>query len=371
MEGAMSVRDFDGFESYGTTGAVASYFGNRYTWYDTPGGDQVPFYNNLEVATGRLAGFGVKNGASAAACYFRLQKSGPFADGNVTVGFACKIGGEHKFFTLIELALEDDFDFVEAENFNLRTEADGNISVYFQNSLLDTTTGIDLDDSDWHYIEFNAKCHPSAGSYQLIVDGVTALSDTGLDSQVFPDAGHFIEGRYEGMEWGNQDDTDPDYQFDDMYITLDDASGLNDGVLGPRVVEAITPNADGDTTDWTPSTGTDNYALVDENPPNDDTDYNEAADSSNVTDLYQYTSLSTIVGAVNAVMILTTLKHDTSIGFYDTLWKENGTQDDDSGPSISTDYEQRPVLVEQSPDGPTNWTVSRVNGAQFGIKEDG
>jgi hypothetical protein len=71
---------------------------------------------------------------------------------------------------------------------------------------------------------------------------------------------------------------------------------MND-FLGDCVVECLLPQTgNGDLTDFTPSTGTDHGAMVDENPPNDDTDYT-TGDTAGQQDCYQYPSLA-LTGAI-------------------------------------------------------------------------
>lgn len=65
----------------------------------------------------------------------------------------------------------------------------------------------------------------------------------------------------------------------------------------------LEPTADGDQTDWTPSTGTVNYAMVDDIPPDDATTYNQAV-TTGAIDLYEVDDCPEYVAAVNLVQVV-------------------------------------------------------------------
>ncbi len=69
------------------------------------------------------------------------------------------------------------------------------------------------------------------------------------------------------------------WSYRDIYILNDDVSDTNNDQVdpfGPITIHWTQPTADGAMTDWTPSTGTDHFAMVDEIPKDDDTTLNEA-----------------------------------------------------------------------------------------------
>src|SRR5262249_36678260 len=85
--------------------------------------------------------------------------------------------------------------------------------------------------------------------------------------------------------------------FDDVVI-LDTTGAVNNDFLGDCRVEAIFPNGAGNYAQWTPSTGS-NFQNVDENPPNDDSDYNSSSTAGQI-DTFNYSNLSVTSGTVKA-----------------------------------------------------------------------
>ena len=67
-------------------------------------------------------------------------------------------------------------------------------------------------------------------------------------------------------------------RWDDFYVLKVDGVGLTDFLGTPRVHQLI-PNGDGASEQWTPSAGSDSYAMVDETPHDSDTTYVEGVTS--------------------------------------------------------------------------------------------
>ena len=85
--------------------------------------------------------------------------------------------------------------------------------------------------------------------------------------------------------------------------TIDDVYVTNSGArLGESRVAALYPNADTADADWTPSTGTDHYALVDETTVNSDADY-VASGTVGDLDLYETGDLPFVPDSIHAVQV--------------------------------------------------------------------
>ena len=85
-----------------------------------------------------------------------------------------------------------------------------------------------------------------------------------------------------------------------MYV-LDTTGTDNNTFLGSQIVEAVFPNSNAQS-NWSPSTGTNNAACVDENPSNDDTDYVYSTTVGN-KDLYGVTSCTRINANIKGVQL--------------------------------------------------------------------
>ncbi len=108
---------------------------------------------------------------------------------------------------------------------------------------------------------------------------------------------------------------------------------------------------------------------MDETTPDDDTSYVEA-DAATEKDLYTYDSLSIALGNIRGVMVNTDVRLDSAgAETLITVCKSGATESGDGGVAISdTSYGTVTRVVEEDPNTSSQWTVSGVNAALFGIK---
>ena len=112
----------------------------------------------------------------------------------------------------------------------------------------------------WRYIEFAAIIDNTAGSFSIRIDGQDAImtTQTGIDTQNQADAtiDTVMFGWDVLFEYGNS------MFIDDFYYK--DMIGDSNGFIGKCYVYHIAPDAEGDTQNFTPSTGTMHWSLVDD-----------------------------------------------------------------------------------------------------------
>lgn len=263
-----------------------------------------------------------------------------------TAGFAGKIIGLYDGTTL---------------GMNVHVESGGELGVYRGTTQLGVTSGLGLLMNTWYYIEFKVVCNATTGSYELRVGGVTKLSASGVNTKAGSNNYHNIfqtVGPASGA-----------CRFDDIYL-LDGSGSANNDFLGNRKVVALFPSGDvGGYQDFTCSAGSDHYALVDENPVNDDTDYVESSTSGH-KDLWDYPSLTGTGSTVSGIQINTMVKETDATNFtLNTLIKSGATEDAGTGEVIgSTSYKVLKRISETDPATGLPWTVSGINAAQFGVK---
>lgn len=222
----------------------------------------------------------------------------------------------------------------------------------------------------WYYVEIKIKVSTTVGSIEVRFDGnVVWTSATNLDlrsdTTVFWDAVRFRAGM------GNKQ------ILDDIYI-CDSSGAVNNDYLGDTSVEHINPNAVGDNSAWTPSSAVDHYTLVDDGTNRtalvDETDYVSSSTTAQ-KDLFNYEALAS-PGVGDASLIhgvqVNTWARITEIQPSDLISKtKTGTTEagvtttirrDDTNQFIET------AIFEQDADTAAAWTVSGVDGAQFGIE---
>ena len=211
-----------------------------------------------------------------------------------------------------------------------------------------------------HYIELKVLIHDSTGTVDLYVDGVSRLSLTSQDTKDGGTNSYVDRVTFTGVS-GNQ------MILDDIYIA-NGAGSLNNDVLGDVHVETLYPNAEGATIQWTPSTGTDNAALIDEpNTPNT-TDYNSDSTPGNI-DMFDMDALSDASLEVFGVQMNSYAAKDTT----DTIQFRHRINSDSNiangaDNALNTAWLHFVEMFETDPDGGGQWTGAQLNAAEFGYE---
>jgi hypothetical protein len=221
-----------------------------------------------------------------------------------------------------------------------------------------TTAGLGLVPDTWYYIELKVKCHATAGTFDLHVDGVSVLSGSSLNTKIGTHLYHDrfkLQGHYHAPI------------FDDLYF-LDSTDTVNNTFLGQMRVETISPDGAGDSTDFTPDSGS-NYARVNGVISDDDTSYVESSES-NHKDLYNYAALAGVSTGIAGIAINTMCKQTDAASFnFKSVCKSGATEDADAGQPVgSFSYLSKHRIVQTDPNTASLWLPAGVNAAQFGVE---
>jgi hypothetical protein len=340
----MALLWLEGFEGFGTTigndplpfGAIARKYIN------------VVNETNMVLKAGRIAGYSLQMPNAATFHTHALTTNATMVAG---CAFLPQSGTDYSIMIF--------WDGPADKNMNIRwDDGTGEISVWRENTLLATTSGLGLSAGNWYYAELKAVTHNSNGSYEARINGVNVLSDSGIDTQTganaYSDSVRFF-GASSNPAW------------DDIYI-LDATGSINTDFLGNCKIVAIVPNGDDTANFGTSTPNASHYANVDENPSDDDTSYVEDG-TANITDLYDYEDLVGS-GSIGGIQI-NTMCRETDITPFNlvTPIESNGTQYDDAGVAIgSTSYVTKTRVVEADPNTSVAWTYAGVNAAKIGIK---
>jgi len=223
------------------------------------------------------------------------------------------------------------------------------------------------------YFEFKATVHDTAGAYEVRVNGTNVLSGTGADTR---NAGAGVVDRIQfsgGIGMG--DGAEITYALDDVYMCDSVDSGIsgipNNTFLGDVRVQALLPSGNGATSNLVGSDGnsTDNYLLVDEDPPNDDTDYVESA-TVGQKDTYAYGDLSASSGTVYGVQLCPYARRtDAGARSIATVARLSSTEVDGANKALGSSYTYRDLMdVREAKPGGGAWAIADVNSAEFGVK---
>lgn len=217
----------------------------------------------------------------------------------------------------------------------------------------------------WFHLEIKATLHASNGSVTIRLNGLPVLSVSGVAT-----AG--TTGNVTAIQFATAGANNSLY-FDDLVIS-DTTDGTatqgrpNNDFLGDLKVAFRVPDAPGDSTQWTPSSGA-NWAAVDEIPTNT-SDYVQSGTAGH-TDLYSMQDLAVGAGNVFGVQAMI-YGASTDAGTVNVrgVVKENGVTSESSlvqfagvtyGMRWTTPWWKRPS-------DSALWTAAGVNAMQAGVR---
>ncbi|NMF98381.1 hypothetical protein GPA27_13400 [Aromatoleum toluolicum] len=304
---------------------------------------------SISAAAGRRAGGAAAIPANASSS---MVKSGLGNAATLVVGFAYNPSGAlNGSTTICELR-----DAGTVQLF-MRYNMDTTLSVVRGSTVLGTTSAT-FALSAWHYIELKATIHDTTGSFEVRVNGASVLSATSQDTKNGSNA-YVNEVALRANQYATS-------LFDDFYV-CDTSGSANNDFLGDCRVDTIYPTGDGTYSQWTPSTGTSHYAMVDEAAPNT-SDYNAGAnvgdrDSYTLGDLSALTN-STVYGVqVSAAM----LKDDAGAKSAAVFVRSGSTNGDGTAAALGTSQGYVRQVYETNPNGSVAWTEATVNAVEVGV----
>lgn len=336
----MALLWIDGFDHY----ATADISSVGYSVSGTP---------IIDAAKGRFGGGGLNINTATAE---HITKTIPTTD-VLVAGFAFR-RTESSPPTVARNILE----FREGSTLHLaiRLNLDNTLSVMRGTTALATTTETMISDV-FMYLELKGTIHNTTGAYDLHINGVSVLSASGTDTQNGGTA--TVDTVMLGVSFNPGGAVD--WRFDDFYILDDAGAAPNNDFLGDVRVDTIFPNAEGNYSQFTPSTGTDNSALVDEATPNGDTDYNSDSTATN-KDSYAMTNLAamttqTIYGVQTSMYMK---KSDAGARSAKVGVRSSTTDNVSASQALTTDYLYYHNLHELDPATSAAWTESGVNAME-------
>ncbi|MFX4263132.1 hypothetical protein ACOBQJ_13170 [Pelotomaculum propionicicum] len=234
---------------------------------------------------------------------------------------------------------------------DLRIDSSQRLYVTRNGTTLGSVSTVPLRINVWEHVQIKVFINDSTGTVEVKINSVSVISLTGQDTQngltgVITKAGLYCN-------------TDCAF-YDDYWI--DDAD-----FLGDCIIETKFPNGAGDTTEWTPSTGS-NYACVDEVNQNGDTDYVSSGTAGQV-DTYAFADLLTSAGSVKGVQANVWARKDDG-GTRQIALVARPVSTDRVGASkdMALTYAYYRETFALNPETGAPWTIAEVNAAKFGVK---
>jgi hypothetical protein len=234
---------------------------------------------------------------------------------------------------------------------------DGTLIATRATTIIGQTTAV-IPSSGFTYIEAKFTFHPTAGTVDLRMNGLSVLSLSGLNTRNSANsfANRVLLGQYASSQSNSF--------YDDFYL-CDSSGAVNNTFLGDVRVDTLFPNADGFYSQFTPSTGTSHFACVDETLPLT-SDFVSGGtigfkDSYALTDL---TGAASVLGVqVNALMY----KDDAGFRQGANLIRSGSTDLQSATVTVSTSPQYSISVHETDPATGAAWTQSAVNAMEAGV----
>jgi hypothetical protein len=216
----------------------------------------------------------------------------------------------------------------------------------------------------WYHIKITWTIHDSTGSVEVFVNGTkTDWIDYSGDTR---NGTPSTWDRVSLYGSGGITSFFKDFILIDGDTSTDPENVVTD-VTGTPVVGCVWPETgDGTHADWTPSSGSDNGAMVDETNQDGDTTYNESTTAGHI-DTFNFPALS-VTGSILGVQITNTVRK-TDAGSRTIAAAAYLSSSDYSGGNANIDqaYFMYSKVWAQNPDTSADWAIAEIDAGEFGI----
>lgn len=156
--------------------------------------------------------------------------------------------------------------------------------------------------------------------------------------------------------------------YEDLYV-CNGAGSTNNDLLGDVSVYTVFPNGNGNSSQWTGSDGnsTDNYLLVDENPPSM-TDY-VTSSTLNHVDTYAHGAHGVSSGTVKGVMVTAFgQRSGATDGAIEPVARSSSAQSYGPERVVGATATPQTAVFETDPNTSAVWGLAAVDAAEFGVR---
>ena len=353
----MSLLGFDGFTAYSVPGDMV----NRWT----RGGDQANAAINLSGGQNERGGLRLGlNDRTYDEFYWNLVS----LKTNITVGFWLKLEDFDSTNSLYDMVLK--LNSTTSTRLSMRIYQDGSVRFHrLTNStlLFDSADTADTFDGTQKYlsygseykIELRVNMVNSTGTLEFRVnDEIWFLGEGNVDLDGTVNRIYFVTG---------EEGSGLSYEVSDFWITEADGTSPETFLGAGFQVEVQRPTAESATIAFTPDTGTDNSAMVDDAPRHDaDATANESTSNAQVD---RYTSTATVAGQrVLGVNVVNVARHLGTAQNMRAVIFENATAGNGSDVALTAEFLPYHELFTQNPDTVAEWTPAEVDAAEFGLE---
>lgn len=217
----------------------------------------------------------------------------------------------------------------------------------------------------YHYIEIKIFNHNTTGSAAVKIDGVQVVSVSSVDTMM-------AVGWPSRVTLKSAGNTEPTVWDDLIAITSAGSAWEIRDWIGERYIHLVLPDADTSQEDWTCSSGSDSYALVDDPVPGDHDGDSSNISSNNEPDETRVTCASLPEDVSVDVVSITVSGKKTGSGepeCCEMVLKSGATTEDFSSPVGDGVYQASSRIWQRDPDGGGQaWTRDTVNALEVGVR---
>lgn len=251
---------------------------------------------------------------------------------------------------------------------SLRVNTDGTLQIVRSNATALDSSSISsrsLFTNTWYYIEWKMTISNSisANTCKVNVNG---------DNWINVNSGQNIRSSANNtaniIEFLNVSNITVNTFFDDIYIA-DGTGSLNNDFLGDVRIAKLLPSSAGNYSQFTRDSGTTNFSRVNESAnPDGDTSYVETSTANNI-DSYNFdhvpANTNSVFGIQNNMWSRETDTNRQLTG----LIRISGVDHPNANTfNLTSTYLDNVQIQETDPSTSSSWTVSGVNGAEYGFK---
>jgi hypothetical protein len=334
----MALLDFEGWDEYSLTNAPGMFNVNNAS-NNSAVGDGFLGYGRHGVGGTAAAGTG-RNFANQVAVFANFHFRNTVAPGTGTF-----------------------FWFVDAANVQvgLRWSAGGNLVLVRGTTIVATSPAYVYPNNTWIFLQFYALIDPLVGAMEAWVNGVSAVSFAGNTRQT---ANTQVTG------WRYSFTGNNNTHFDNLLVYNTAGAAPNARTQETRVFYSLPSGpVAGVPAQFTPVGAAANWECTDDNPPDADATYVEAA-AAPLTDVYDIPANavpagSTVYAVANRAYAR---KDDAGVNDLDLLLRSNGVNYPSGAPvALNTAYTIQRSVWNTDPNTVAAWTVSGANAALPGI----
>lgn len=341
----MSLQNLLSFDKISTLSTLPRYISVAGTWL-------------VEASSGRRSGGCARTNSTEQKMYFAV-------DGHATIGFQAAVA-----FLAAPAATRELIFFQETggtTHVSLCVNTDGSLTVkrgeVAGTTLGSTASGVVTFSGTFYYIELLVVIDNSAGAITLEVNGASVLTLTSQDTRNGGTSGVCNSVGICGIQ-------NTGTRWDDLILF--DGNDTGDGwttLHGDRRIDAHLVDGNGNSSQWTRSTGADQYATVDDSTPNDDTDYNETTTAGN-KDTMTLAALAAAGYNPDAVQVdLYCRKTEAGECSVCTVLRISGAETDGTTTHLSQTYAYQVSQRYGEQPSTAAWTEAVFNAMEVGYKK--